>query len=160
METAIFTERLAFLADDADCRTVLDACVQALGGTIFQRDGAWQIRSINESNDGAPGRVYGPGGTYLGELNTTPTPAFTIKPERLAVAGDVYWIDASQRIQRRAGWKSLTATGDAAFAENVFRQGEYFSLREAWTEVGTSLQQQAGWEARRPNTTDPASTFP
>lgn len=96
------------------------------------------------------GRTYDAAGDHAG-TETTPAPAARLTPERVAKpdqgpANPLYWAEANQHRQRRAGWRFLTATGDAAYATNAFRQGECFSDPAAWDNSGTALLPTAGWQ--------------
>jgi len=154
-ELAAFTDRLAYGKDGSplDMRSVVDACCQLLGGTLVQRGGAWEIRSALEAATATTGRLYGPAGSG-GSLAPLPSPAGRIvPPDQAAIDAGAptlarqawYWLGASQRRQRRAGWKFYTGTADAVFAANALRQGDYFSDAAFWDESATVLRPETGW---------------
>lgn len=125
-------------------RTVLDAVCQALGGTLVQRGGCWEVRSPLEALDDAPGRAYLPAGTAVGAL-VAPAPTNTIEP--LALAPGCGWVKAEQRQQIRPGWKSLTGTTDAGWFKNAFVAGNVFSDHYAWLDDQSRLKPLNGWRA-------------
>lgn len=121
-------------------RNALDGLAQALGGTLCQRGGTWQIRSALEALLPAPGRTYLPAGTANG-LPTAGAPSATITPPR----GVLHWVDANQLKQVRAGWKSLTGQTDVGYFKNAFPAGAVFSDRYAWLPDFSQLRAIAGW---------------
>ncbi len=148
-ERAATTERNGYWQDSKqeaqDMRTGLDALSQALGGTLCQREGTWQVRSLLEALDDAPGRAYRPAGTPVGTLKAT-APTGTIKP--LARPGTVWgWRTANQQQQVRPGWKSLTGKTDVGWLKNAFPAGEVFSDKNSWLADGSRLRPIAGWRA-------------
>ena len=160
-ETDLYTDRLAYLDGDKplDLRAVVDALAQQQGGTLVQRGGRWELRAALEAAAPAAGRTYDAAGDHAGD-ETAPAPAGRLTPERVAKADigeayPLYWVGADQHRQRRAGWRYLTATGDATFAENAFRQGDYFAAPTAWDASGTALRPEAGWVAAEPKALAP-----
>lgn len=141
------TERAGYWQDSngepTDLRTVVDALNQAVGGTLVQREGQWQLRSPLEALADAPARCYRPAGTPL-PGRTVPAPTGV-----LSQAGDprTYWLwqDASQQQQVRPGWKSLTGTTDAGWLKDAFPAGAVFSDKYSWLEDGSRLRPVAGW---------------
>lgn len=152
LELAGYTDRLGYTDEKGgplDCRAVLDACCQALGGTLAQRDGMWQLFTPLEAATPTPGRAYGAGGTPAPAPPLIPAPAATVRPPEVATAAahDWLWLEASQQVQRRAGWKSFSAETDTGFAKQAFRQGDYFHTALVWHPASTALQPVAGWVA-------------
>lgn len=150
-ETDLFTDRQAYLDNDKpmDQRAVLEALATLLGGTLVQRGGQWQLRSALEAAQDVAGRVYDAAGGLLA-TPTLASPAARLTPERVAKldqgpANPLYWVDAGQHRQRRAGWRYLTASGDATFATNALPQGAYFSDASAWDASATALLTTSGW---------------
>jgi hypothetical protein len=122
-------------------REVLDALAQALGGTLCQRGGTWQVRSALEALAAAPGRAYRVAGTPDG-ARTAAAPSATIRPPRLS---GLHWLDAQQVKQIRAGWKSLTGSTDVGWLKNAFPAGAVFSDKNAWLPDLSQLRPLAGW---------------
>jgi hypothetical protein len=131
-------------------RKVLEAVAQALGGTLCQRGGAWQVRNILEAATDTEGRAYRPAGTPAGLL-TVMAPTNTILPP---TQGPLHWLDLSQVKQVRAGWKSLTGKTDVGYLKNAYPQGAVFSDKYAWLDDTSKLKAVSGW---RPA---PGTTFP
>ena len=127
--------------DPENLRTALDGLAQALGGTLCQRGGTWQVRSALEARAAAPGRVYLPAGTPAG-LPMAGAPTFTITPPTV---GAPHWLDAQQLKQVRAGWKSLTGQTDVGYFKNAFPAGAVFSDKNAWLPDLSQLRAAAGW---------------
>ncbi|MGY3091077.1 hypothetical protein ACVWYF_004141 [Hymenobacter sp. UYAg731] len=111
------------------------------------------------------GRVYDAAGDHAA-ASTIATPAHRIVPPRVAetaaalTPGPLCWRKASQREQRRAGWRYLTAAGDATYVENALRQGDYFSDAAFWDASGTALLTEAGWQPGSANGPIPITLFP
>lgn len=124
-------------------RTVVEAICQALGGTLVQRAGAWEVRSSMEVATGGPGRVYLPAGTPAAAVALA-APTYTLVPPR---AGSPNWVEASQAKTIRAGWKSLTGETDAGYLKNAFPAGEAFRDLYAWLVDGSRLRGTSGWGA-------------
>jgi hypothetical protein len=122
-------------------REALDGLVQALGGTLCQRAGAWEIRSALEAGRPAPGRAYLPAGTPAG-ARTAAAPLHTIRPPR---RGPLSWLAGEQVNQVRAGWKSLTGSTDVGWLKNAFPAGAVFSDKNAWLPDFSRLRPLAGW---------------
>ncbi len=131
-------------------RPTLEAVAQALGGTLMQREGRWEIRNILEAAGDTEGRAYRPAGTPVGTL-TVAAPTATILPP---TQGLLHWLDADQVKQVRAGWKSLTGKTDVGYLKNAYPQGAVFSDKNAWLEDASRLQAVSGW---RPG---PGVSFP
>ncbi|MBH8569351.1 hypothetical protein [Hymenobacter negativus] len=109
-----------------------------------------------------PGRAYDAAGDHA-TATSAATPAHRIVPARLAgssVVAPLFWREASQRQQRRAGWRYLTAGGDATYAGNAFRPGDYFSDAAFWDASGTALRPETGWQAGSAAGPAPAASFP
>jgi hypothetical protein len=122
-------------------RNVVDALAQALGGTLCQRGGTWQIRSALEALIDTPGRSYLPAGT-TDSFPIAFAPTDTVTPSTL---GPLFWIDANQLKKVRAGWKSLTGETDAGWLKNAFPSGAVFSDKYAWLADFSKLRAVAGW---------------
>jgi hypothetical protein len=122
-------------------RNALNGLAQALGGTLCQRGGIWQIRSGLEARAAAPGRTYQTAGTAAG-LGLAAAPTFTIGPPK---AGALHWLQAQQLKQVRAGWKSLTGQTDVGYFKNAFPAGGVFSDKNAWLPDLSKLRPLAGW---------------
>jgi hypothetical protein len=131
-------------------RAVTDALAQALGGTLCQRGGTWQVRSALEALVDAPGRAYLPAGTGDG-FPIALAPTATVTPSRV---GPLHWLDGSQLKRVRAGWKSLTGQTDAGWLKNAFPSGAVFSDKNAWLPDFSKLRPVAGWHPA------PGATFP
>lgn len=122
-------------------RKVLEAVSQALGGTLMQRAGTWQVRNILEAATDAEGRAYRPAGTPVGTL-TALAPTQTITPPTL---GPLHWLEAGQYLNVRAGWKSLTGKTDVGYLKNAYPQGAVFSDKYAWLDDASQLRALNGW---------------
>jgi hypothetical protein len=131
-------------------RKVLEAVAQALGGTLCQRGGTWQVRNILEAATDTEGRAYRPAGTPAGLL-TVVAPTNTILPP---TQGPLHWLGATQYGNVRAGWKSLTGKTDVGYLKNAYPQGAVFSDKNAWLDDTSKLRAVSGW---RPA---PGTTFP
>lgn len=145
-ELSATTNRTGYWKEDSnepiDQRQVLDSVVQLLGGTLVQREGTWQIRSALEASRRAPGRRYKPAGTPL-PARIAPAPLAAIEPPGFK---RLYWLNASQYKNVRAGWKSLTGKTDTGWLENAYVPGKAFSDRYAWLGNGTgTLRPVSGW---------------
>jgi len=132
-----------------DDRTVVEGLAQALGGTLCQRAGQWQVRSPLEMLAEAPGRAYLPAGTGQPAVKAS-APAGTLMPRSLERGWG--WVTAAQQQQLRPGWKSLAGTTDAGWRKNAFPAGDAFSDANSWLEDGSQLRPIAGWQ--------PGGTFP
>ena len=164
-ETDLYTDRLAYAEAGKPLpqRAVLDALCVLLGGTLVQRGGRWEIRAALEAAAPVNGRAYdAAGSTATAQLLASPagrvSPAQTARADA-GLAGPLYWQAATQHRQRRAGWRFLTASGDATFTENALRQGEYFGDSAAWDASGTALLPTAGWVPGERSVL-PATAFP
>lgn len=131
-------------SDPLPQRDTLNALCQALGGTLVQRAGAWEIRSPLEAAADTPGRTYQPAGTRTGAA-TALAPAGAIRPPR---AGGWCWLSKSQRKQVRAAWKSLTGHTDVGYLKNAFVPGTVFSDPYAWVTDASKLRALTGWKPR------------
>lgn len=127
--------------DPETLRAALDGLAQALGGTLCQRGGTWQVRSALEARAAAPGRAYLPAGTSLPAV-VAGAPSFTITPPR---AGFPHWLEAQQLKQVRPGYKSLTGQTDVGYFKNAFPAGAVFSDKNAWLPDLSQLRPLAGW---------------
>lgn len=136
--------------DPVPQREALDGLAQALGGTLCQRGGTWQLRSALEAGADAPGRAYLPAGTPAG-ARIAPAPTNAIRPPR---RGDLCWLEAEQAHQVRAGWKSLKGATDVGWLKNAFPAGAVFSDKNAWLPDFSRLRPLAGWHPA------PGSNFP
>jgi hypothetical protein len=136
--------------DPVPQREALDGLAQALGGTLCQRGGTWQLRSALEAGADAPGRAYLAAGTPAG-ARTAPAPTNAIRPPR---RGDLCWLEAEQAQQVRAGWKSLKGATDVGWLKNAFPAGAVFSDKNAWLPDYSRLRPLAGWHPA------PGSNFP
>jgi len=147
-ELAATTERAGYWDAEkkapTDDRTVVDALAQALGGTLCQRAGQWQVRSPLEMLAEAPGRAYLPAGTRQSAVKAS-APAGTLMPRALERGWG--WVTAAQQQQLRPGWKSLAGTTDAGWLKNAFPAGEVFSDFYSWLANGGALRPIAGWVA-------------
>jgi hypothetical protein len=146
-ELAAVTERNAYWdeskSEPKDQRTVLDAICQALGGTLVQREGTWQLRSALEAAADAAGRAYRPAGTAEGAvLAAAPTGRVAPLSDSATQWG---WEGGGQQKQVRPAWKSLTGTTDAGWLKNAFPAGEVFSDKYSWLEDKSKLRPINGW---------------
>jgi hypothetical protein len=146
-ETAATSNRTGYWkeGDDADPlfqREALNALAQALGGTLCQRGGAWEVRSPLEAAQDAPGRLYKPAGTYQGDAVAL-APTGAVRPPR---SGSWHWVERSQRKQVRASWKSLTGKTDVGYLKNAYIPGTVFSDPYAWVTDGSKLRAISGWK--------------
>lgn len=145
-ELAATTNRVGYYDDDKGepiyQRTVVDALTQALGGTLCQRGGAWEIRSALEALLDAPGRAYLPAGTPRPAVVAL-APSGTIRPP---ARNRLHWLKGDQAKQVRAGWKSLVGKTDAGWLKNAFPAGAVFSDKYAWLEDGSKLRPISGWK--------------
>lgn len=153
-EEAATTNRTGYWEESKNepvpARDALDGLAQALGGTLCQRAGAWEIRSALEAGRPAPGRAYLPAGTAAG-ARTALAPVHTIRPPR---KGPLNWLSGEQVNQVRAGWKSLTGSTDVGWLKNAFPAGAVFSDKNAWLPDFSRLRPLAGWH------TAPRTNFP
>ncbi|MVN78916.1 hypothetical protein GO988_21515 [Hymenobacter sp. HMF4947] len=144
-ELAATTNRLGYWDESQDepifDRAVLEALAQAEGGTLVQREGVWQVRSILEAAGPAAGRAYRPAGTPAGD-RLAPAPTGLVEP---STEHRWYWLHADQAKEVRAGWKSLTGTTDAGWLKNAFAAGTAFSDPYAWLEDYSKLRPISGW---------------
>jgi hypothetical protein len=146
-EQAAATNRTGFYFDDKDepdnCRTVVDAQAQALRGTLVQREGTWQIRSIHEAATEAEGRSYLPAGTELAAV-VAPAPSGTILAPKIGV---LHWLRSvqPQKLSVRQSWKSLTGSTDIGWRKNAYPAGDVFSDKYAWLEDLSQLRTINGW---------------
>jgi hypothetical protein len=131
-------------------RTVLEAISQALGGTLVQRQGAWEVRSALEAALPATGRAYLPAGTAAGAL-TVAAPTFTVRPP---ARGQRHWLEANQNQQQRPGWKSLVGTTDLGWLKNAYVPGKVFSDKYSWLDNAQQLRAVNGWQPA------PGQSFP
>ena len=146
-ELRVLTERAGYQDDKGkplDCRTVVEALAQLLGGTLVQRGGAWEIRSAMEAAATVAARVYAPAGTSRPAV-TVAAPAGTILPPQRLNGPGWRWGEASQQLSIRAGWKSLAATTDAGYATNALPAGDAFGSDAAWNRSLDALLPTAGW---------------
>ncbi|MGI4822241.1 MAG: hypothetical protein ACRYFV_13610 [Janthinobacterium lividum] len=149
-ELAATTNRLAYWDESKNeplfMRAALDALAQAEGGTMVQREGAWQVRSILEAAQrNVPGRAYKPAGTPVGDLLVSAPTGVLEPPTRQRW----YWLkgDSAQTKHVRAAWKSLTGTTDVGWLKNAFWQGAVFSDTYAWLDDASKLRGTSGWKA-------------
>ena len=131
--------------EPVDMRSVVDGLCQALGGTLVQREGQWQLRSPLEALADAPGRAYRPAGTSAGAA-VAASPSGQILPLSQPDA-DWGWVKAGQQRQVRPGWKSLTGTTNAGWQKNAFPAGEVFSDKYSFVTDGSQLRPIGGWLA-------------
>ncbi|MGI4866568.1 MAG: hypothetical protein ACRYFZ_21775 [Janthinobacterium lividum] len=122
-------------------RDTIEAVTQALGGTLVQRAGAWEIRNILEAADEAEGRAYLPAGTPMPAVSA-PAPTANVLPP---TQGPLYWLERSQVMQVRAGWKSLTGQTDLDYLKNAYVAGKVFSDKNAWLDDQSQLRPVNGW---------------
>ncbi|TVT39637.1 hypothetical protein FNT36_18525 [Hymenobacter setariae] len=148
-EEASATNRTGYYFPDKDepenCRTVVDALAQALRGTLVQREGTWQLRSILEAATDAAGRAYLPAGTAQGDLVAV-APSGTIQPPQV---GALHWLRSveAQKLSTRQSWKSLTGSTDTGWLKNAYSAGDVFSDRYAWLDDMSQLRTITGWVA-------------
>jgi hypothetical protein len=146
-EQAAATNRTGYYFDDKDepdnCRTVVDALAQALRGTLVQREGTWQIRSIHEAATMAEGRAYLPAGTAQPAV-VAGAPTGTIRPP---AKGVLHWLRSVQPQKKavRQSWKSLTGSTDTGWLKNAYPAGDVFSDKYAWLEDLSQLRTINGW---------------
>lgn len=146
-EEASATNRTGYYFDDKDepenCRTVVDALAQALRGTLVQREGTWQIRSILEAATDAEGRAYLPAGTALPAVVAL-APTAIIRPPKV---GTLHWLRSvePQKLSVRQSWKSLTGSTNVGWLKNAYPAGDVFSDKYAWLEDLSQLRTINGW---------------
>ena len=146
-ETRVLTERAGYADEKGaplDCRTVVEALAQLLGGTLVQRGGAWEIRAAMEAAGRVTARVYAPAGTPRPAV-VVAAPAGTILPPTRLTGPGWRWGQASQQLSIRAGWKSLSAATDADYAKNALPAGDAFGRDTAWNQALDALLPTAGW---------------
>jgi hypothetical protein len=146
-EQAAATNRTGYYFPDKDepdnCRTVVDALAQALRGTLVQREGTWQLRSIHEAATTAEGRAYLPAGTAQPAV-VARAPTGTIRPPEKGV---LHWLRSVQPQKKavRQSWKSLTGSTDIGWLKNAYPAGDVFSDKYAWLEDLSQLRTINGW---------------
>lgn len=146
-EEAAATNRTGYYFPDKDepenCRNVANALAQALRGTLVQREGTWQVRSILEAATDAEGRAYLPAGTAQPPVVAV-APSSTIVPP---TQPGRHWLPSvePQKLAVRQSWKSLTGQTDTGWLKNAYPAGDVFSDRYAWLEDGSQLRTINGW---------------
>lgn len=155
-EVASATNRTGYYDQEKDepanCYTVVNALAQALRGTLMQRAGIWEIRSVLESATDTEGRAYLPAGSPQ-QAVVAPAPTAIISPPR---ANGLHWLKSEQAQTKtiRAGWKSLAGTTDTGWLKNAYPAGDVFSDKFAWLDDLSQLRPINGWVA------PPGSAFP
>ncbi|MDO7851403.1 hypothetical protein [Hymenobacter convexus] len=149
-ERAVLTERAGYQDDKGaplDMRQVVDACAQLLGGTLVQRSGRWEIRSVSETAGLLThARTYRAAGTPTGTPALAGPAGLIVPPTQLAQAGHGWeWMGGGQQLSIRAGWKSLTVKTDTGYAANALPAGDAFGSDAAWNESLDALLPTAGW---------------
>jgi hypothetical protein len=150
-EQFVLTERAGYAALDKaeplDMRAVVEAVAQTLGGTLVQRAGQWEIRSgLEAAGIYTKARAYRAAGSPL-NVQSIGAPTGLVRPPRpVRTAGaGWYWLDNSQRLSIRAGWKSLAAASDAAYATNALPAGDAFGNDTGWNQSLDALLPTVGW---------------